>query len=215
MEGINTEQVKRYLLANFSVLPKDVILLLIQSLPAKETLDLCTISKDFNGFCKQYKVLENKARQYILENAPLSEPLDNIIKQANAVARGQTTVYTYDFPNRTIKMGLEQSISSDFDSIIFQIKGSPPKKGTKLWLFGSISGINATFIELGLVYLSLNDLKQDLLNDNNRENGTMDSFFDTYLDNVQNKAPLIDRLVNDLARNGMLDDYILHEITLP
>lgn len=212
-EASNPEEVKRFLIGNFNTLPKDVVLILIQGLPAKETLDLCTLSLDFNKFCKKNKILENKARKYVLENAPLSEPLDNIIKQANAIKRGQTTYYTLNWDELTLESEPVVIMGPPNYFVLhryFLIKGSPPPRGTKIYVFGMYDVNDDNINVEGHAFVSL----EDIIKSKN------DAFVSTLINRIAEgeevyNFPDLETAVREIAKEKQYEEFYLHHITLP
>lgn len=206
------KDVEKFLVANIETMPKDVVVYMTQFMNPEDVLRLCRTKKSFNSICVKYDLFDKLAYDYVKQNAPFAEPLARIQDQADAIKRGQVTPYKYDYSTKTVSIGMGTHFDTD-KYVYFEIKGSPAKKGTKLWLFGDKPG-DRNWVEPGLIYNSPGDLKQDLRNNANREYGAIDSFLDVYVDQVADKEPLIEKLVRDLIKGG-IDDYFLHKITIP
>ena len=187
----------------------------LQFMNPEDILRLCRTKKSFQDICSKYNLFDKVAYDYVKQNALFAEPLARIQDQAAAIKHGQVTPYKYNHSTRTIYMGIGVDFQTGED-IYFEIKGSPATKGTKLWLFAEIPR-RADYIQPGLIYSSIEDLKRDMINAANRDYGVMDSFLDTYVDQVQgpDRLNVIDRLIADLTNNGVIDDTILHQITMP
>ena len=207
------EATKRFLLGNFSILPKDIILLLINSLPPQSALDLCVSSADFKGFCSKYKVLENNARKYVLEEAPLGEPLDTIFKQADAIKRGQTTYYTVNWisvmadTKPLVLMGKSERYRNITITRHFLIKGSPPPEGTKVYVFGMYDDVEEHWNQEGYVYTTLDDIIKSK---------------DAYTDTLESRLHEPDynfkdlkEAINTIFKKGAHESFYLHQIVLP
>ena len=204
-------QVEKYLLDNFNTLPKDVIVYLTQFLKPEDVLKLCGSDTRFRDICKKYDLYDRSYYDYVKENAPFAIPLVSIKSQALAIKNGQVTTYRYDPNTRHVSIGL--GISPEEDDIFFEIKGSPAKSGTKLWLLAEYAN-NQDHITPGLVYLSIEDLKSDLNNPDRRYevlDGILGRYVDPYLS--YDRKSIIDEVVQDLI-DGAHDDYFIHHITI-
>jgi len=208
------KDVEKFLVANIETLPKDVVVYMTQFMDPADILRLCRTKKSFKDICTKYDIFDKLAYDYVKQNTPFAEPLARIRDQAEAIKRGQVTPYKYIYETKTVHIGIGTNFQTNED-VYFEIKGSPAKKGTKLWLYGYIPGPEQDFIDPGLIYSSPEDLKQDLLDNANRDYGVMDSFLDVYVDQVEDKEPLINTLFEDLKKNGTIDVYFLRQITMP
>lgn len=210
----DVEATKRFILGNFSILPKDIILLLISTLPPQSALDLCVSNADFNQFCNKYKILENNARKYILEEAPLGEPLDTIFKQADAIKRGQTTYYTLNWDVYTntkpqVVMGkVDQTEYFISVTRYFLIKGSPPPKGTKVYVFGMYDDEEEHWNQEAYVYMSL----EDIIKSRDAYTYTLE---DRLLHEPEYNFKDLREAINTIFKKGAHESFYLHQIELP
>lgn len=165
MEG----DLKSYLLQNFTRMPKDVALLILNKLSTKDVLSLCSVNQDLHEFCTKYNVLVQQAKAYISKKAPLSEPLDDVFKQANAIKRGQSTYYSLGL-TRQDSIFWPQTFMGDIPSGMnftirkyFTIRGSPPPTGTKIFLLGvqSSADYDVDRNPRCVAYQSIKDIKED------------------------------------------------------
>jgi hypothetical protein len=220
------ENLKSYLLANFTRMPKDLALLILNKLSTREIINLCSVNKDLHDFCQERNVLVSQARQYIAKMAPLGEPLDDIFKQANAIRRGQMTYYTLTwtktqpFSNPEVHMG-DPSDGMYIKTKYFTIRGSPPPTGTKIWIIGYDNG-NGEFDSQprAQAYSTLKDLEND--RSAHHQNDLMDAIDDGYIieDYEEAIALLAKRFENELAgkkKNWKYDLYkwFIYEVELP
>lgn len=208
------ERVEAFLKENFKSLPRDVIIFMTGFMSPEDVVRLCETDAEFTKFCNDNKLFDRAAYDYVKQNAPLSEPIVRIQDQADAIRRGQTTVYKYDNQTGEVTMGISNIVTED-EYILFEIRGSPPKRGTKLWLFSNLNNDDA--LQMAQVYRTVEDFKWDLENFRTIESGPeFDNFVNIYLKNVPPSSlrNIIDNIVDDMIKSNV-DGRILRQITLP
>lgn len=222
MEG----DLSSYLLQNFTKMPKDVALLILNKLSTKEVLNICSVNKELHDFCTKYNVLIQQAKAYIAKKAPLSEPLDDVFKQANAIKRGQATYYTLGLK---MEMGIlwPHTFMGDIPpgmnftiTKYFTIKGSPPPTGTKIFLLGiqSESDYDEDQNPRCTAYQSIEDIKKD----EGDPQGLKDAIDESYIEQSYEEA--IDLLAvsfmnqlqgEEVDRGEPLYIWFIYEVELP
>lgn len=222
MEG----DLSSYLLQNFSRMPKDVALLILNKLSTREVLNICSVNKDLHDFCNKYNVLIQQAKSYIAKKAPLSEPLDDVFKQANAIKRGQATYYTLGLKMEAdilwpqvfmgdIPPGMNFTVTK-----YFTIRGSPPPTGTKIFILGVQSGTDYDEDRHPrcTAYQSIEDIKKD----EGDPQGLRDAVDEDYVEQSYEEA--VDLLASsfmnqlqgeELDRGDPLYNWFIYQVELP
>lgn len=225
-----TETSVEYIMGNFKVLPRDVILQLIKKLPLADVGRICRLSPEFRNFCSNNNVLEKVASRELAELTPLSETDGSAINRLDWARRGQVTPYTIRFtlalqnPAYTfesVRMGVPTDAHRER---IFYIKGCPPPRGTKVFVIGQITeadgDLNLVFWN-PLVFLTLDDLITAIskaVNAETPDNGLLVSILEE--DNFGFPAGDIPRstiaeFCQRLLAAGNIGEYFLHHVELP
>lgn len=92
----------------------------------------------------------------------------------------------------------------------FLIRGSPPPKGTKVWVFGFTDIGQDPFEDSfrdAMVYMDPEDIKAESYGAN--------SYIDLMFDILEDAGTSVDDFVNSLILNQTGEDFYLHEISLP
>lgn len=222
MEG----DLSSYLLNNFTKMPKDLVFYVLGKLSTKDVLNLCSVNKDLHDFCQKYNVLVTEAKKYVEQRAPLSEPLDNIFKQANAIKRGQSTYYTLGWSRNNGGFNIPEVYMGDLPhgswkfTKYFTIRGSPPPTDTEVYIFGvqSTADYDVDANPRVIAYRSLEDLKKDETDDMGLRDAIDEGFIaETYEEAI---ALLVDRQWNELNEEEIdltnpVYNWFIYKILLP
>jgi hypothetical protein len=128
------EETLNYIKGNFQVLPIDMMRYIVHQLPFEDVIHLCNTNKDFQIYCKKYKLIDIPMIKYLEMNAPLFDRTSNLEQQTKLVKRGATTIYKYNI--RTDKVDFGGIADLQWDELFFEIRGGPAQKGREVYLFG-------------------------------------------------------------------------------
>ncbi len=131
---MDDQQMIEYVTTNFHTLPKDILLKLLGMMSTKDVIALCSTERGLRRECERIG-----AYKRVLEReAPLAEANYGPIEQIHLIDRGFSTLYSADLNvNKltNVKFGFPYYYT-DVDRAIFEIRGMPPARGTKVWIAG-------------------------------------------------------------------------------
>lgn len=162
----------------FDELPLDMLKLLMSNLSIEDAARLCKTDKKLQAICKKHDLVNRKLREFLQEQTPLAKPVYSLGDQYDLVKRGCKTTYSFDERDESVVFGIREN------SVLFEILGLPPPKGTKvLLLYYKRTEYNEEQQREGDVFLDLEDLYETVgdLQDQ-LPPGILDFFVDVYYD---------------------------------
>lgn len=217
--------------------PIDILRLLMAELTTQEAQYLCSSNAKLREKCRRHDLVNVKAREYVMQQSPLSQPVYTSVDQELLLKRGFKTTYNFLLGRKTgeVEFGpLHAREDRNLQPVQFSIVGMPPPKGTKVLILYEKDLGDHVSSRLGSVFESLEDLYAtfddgELLRRDRQLEFFIDYMTDMYMTDIEDANPDSDQdtrydilfgkakiyLVEMLESDDKDDQFGLREVELP
>jgi hypothetical protein len=208
-ESSNVDELMSLPLQEFSV---DILRLIMAELTIEEAQRLCSTHPKLREKCRRHDLVNAKAREFVKQQSPLSQPFYTSVDQELLLRRGFKTTYNYVEGRKTgeVQFGpVEQEVlwGKPWGVTFFSIVGMPPPEGTRVVIFYNTS-LPPEEQDEASVYSSYEELfailkDRSLINQDKQLAHFLDSLSVRYMDSI--------RADNPEADDDALDDLLLEQ----